>query len=131
MEDAFGPAGCAGRVEDEEGIFGVHRLRLADWAGDGEGHLLVPPVIAAGGHLHVLHGTLEDDHRIHNRAALDGLVRDVLEVDGFAAQPGAVTGDQYPGLGVVDAAGEGLLAEPAIDDGVHGADLGDGQHRDH
>ena len=53
-----------------------------------------------------------------------------LEVDGLAAPPAAVGGDEQPRLGVVDAARQRLGGEAAEDDRVRRADAGAGEHGD-
>jgi hypothetical protein len=53
-----------------------------------------------------------------------------LEREDLALAPAAVGRDHDAGGRVVDAGAQALRAEPAEDDGVHGADAGDRQHRD-
>jgi hypothetical protein len=78
--------------------------------------------------VHILAGALVDDHLLHDRAAVHRLVGDLLEVDGLAAQPGAVAGDHDFAARVGDAVGQRLLGEAAVDHAVDGADLGGGEH---
>jgi hypothetical protein len=57
-----------------------------------------------------------------------GLVGGRLQREDLAAPVAAVGGDEHLGLGVVDAVGEALGAEPAEHHAVRGADAGAGQH---
>jgi hypothetical protein len=61
-----------------------------------------------------------DERRVHGG----------LEREDLALAPAAVGRDHHAGRRVVDACAEALRAEAAEDDGVHGADARDGEHRD-
>src|SRR5581483_9139040 len=122
VQDALRLARCAGGVEDEQRVFGVHYFGLALSGSDGQRHQVVPPVIAIRFHLHSVARSLEDDDVFHHRAAANGSIRDLLQFDDLAAQPRAVLRDEYTALGVLDPVGQRLLGETTIHDAVHGPD---------
>ncbi len=136
VDQAFGlPCGAAG-VEDEERSFGVHRAGRTD--GRGGDHQVMPPEVATGGErdLHVRNAgiggvlALVDDDAADAGTALDGLVDDLLELDGLAAAVADVLREDDAAVGVVDAVGDGVGREAAEDDRVHRADACAGEHRD-
>ena len=131
VQKALGFAGGAGGVEDEERVLGVHDLGLTMRRSDRQRHQVVIPVVAAGFHVDLLAGALDHDHVLDDGRAVDRFVGHLLEVDRLAAQPGAVGRDQHSALRVLDAVGQGLFAKAAVDHGVHRAELGAGEHRDH
>ena len=53
-----------------------------------------------------------------------------LELDGVAAAPAAVGGDEHPGARVLDPVAQRVGGEAAEDDRVRGSDAGAGEHRD-
>jgi hypothetical protein len=61
--------------------------------------------------------------------ALDRAVDDLLERELLAAAQPLVGGDDHLAAGVEDAVADGLGAEAAEDDRVHGADARAGEHR--
>ncbi len=131
MQDALRLAGAAAGIKDEQRVFGVHDFGLAAGAGDGQPGQVVIPVIAAFLHVHRLAGAADDDDMLHDGRAAHGGVHHFLEGDDLAAQPGPIAGDHHAAFGVVDAVGQGLLAEAAVDHAVGRAQLGAGQHGDH
>ncbi len=102
-------------------------------------HDVVPPHVAAGLHGHgqrPRRGGARRGHastvEVRSRASSAADLRST----GRAPAPAAVGGDEQRGLGVLDAAGQGLGREAAEDDRVRRADAragehGDGQLRDH
>ena len=94
---------------------------------------VVPPVVPAFVPVHVLAVAL-DHHNVLDRVpafAGEGVVDGGLQGAGLAAAVGAVGGDHQLGFGVVDPGAQGVGGEPAEHHGVHGADAGAGQQRDH
>lgn len=114
VEDAFGFAGGAGGVEDEQRVFAVEAfgwaVGLGWWAGLGAVHQFVVPVVAVGCPIDVAAGASDDDDFFDGRRTVVG-ERGVdvgFEGDLFAASPAAVGGDDEFGLGVVVAVGDGV-----------------------
>ncbi len=130
VHDPLGPAGGAGRVQDEQQVLGVHALGLAHRAGDGQRHQLVIPVVPPRLHVDLLSRAPHHHAGFDGGLAGHGLVGEVLQAHHLAAQPPAVRGDQHLALGVLDALGQRLHAEPPVHHAVPGADLGAGQHGD-
>ena len=127
--DALRLSGRAAGVEDEERRLRIHgdRRRVGGHAGDE----VVPPDVAARHHVHGLAGPLEHDHVLHGRRFLQRLIDVFLEGQSRSTPPAAVGGDHGHGLGVFIPVGDRLAGEPAEDHGVHRADPGAGEHRDH
>ena len=128
VQNAFGLAGRAAGVQDEKRIFGIHDFSFGARAGHWQRHQLVIPVIAARLHRDVVASALDHNHRIDHRRTANSFIDRVFELDDFAAQPGAIAGNQDAALGVFDAVGQGLFGKTAIDDAVRRADFGAGQH---
>jgi len=128
VDQPLGLSGGAGGVEQEEHVLGVHDLGLAAGRGDGQGLEVVEPVVAVVLHEGFLSGAADGDADLDGGGVLEGLVDDLLELGGLAAAEASVGGEHDAALGVVDALGQGLVAESAIDDAVGGADLGAGEH---
>ena len=133
VDDALRFARRSGRVEDEQRVFRVHRLRLA----------IGRKLVAHGGvadvaallHRHVGSGPGDDDHGL-DVAVLERLVDVALQRNVLAAADAFVRGDDRAGVAVGDAAGEALRREAAEDDGVDRTDARAGEHcgrrfRDH
>src|SRR5690606_30415302 len=120
VDDALRGAGGAGGVEDEEGVLGVHRLARA--VGVYAFERLVEPHVAAVGPGHVAAGVADDEHAADAGRAAERLVHARLERDRRAGAAALVGGDDDVALGVADAPGERLGAEPGEDDGEDGAD---------
>ena len=78
----------------------------------------MPPVIAARLHGDFLLSAAGDDDGFDDGGLLQGGIDGVFEADDFAAQPGAILRDEHAALGVLDAVGERLLGEAAIDDAM-------------
>jgi hypothetical protein len=108
-------------VEDEEGVFRVHRF-----AGAIAGHLealLVPPRISTLLHADLASGSAEDEDVLDERALAESSIDDRLRRDGLASSPTLTTaisgpfcpsrinllcGDEYLALAVVDTVTEGF-----------------------
>ncbi len=131
MQDRFGLTGRAAGVQQVKRIFGIHLHRLDVRVRDGQVHQVVIPQVTARLHVHVLTGALDHDHGLHGWRALKRLVHDVLQRHDVAAQPRAVGGDGDRTLAVLDPPVQRLDRKAAVNHGVHRADLGAGQHRDH
>ena len=127
VEHAFGFAGRAGGVEDEERVFGVHHLRfgLGGLAADG----FVPPDVAPVLHRHVAARVLVDEDEFDAVDVFEGGVDVGLERHRPTAAPTLVLGDDRLAGRVGDAVGDGGGAEAAENDGVDRADAGAGEHR--
>ena len=129
VDDAFGLAGGAAGVEQEQHILAVHGFRLA-------GHRLafhqvVPPDVAAVHHLFVGgSGAAQHHHLLDAGRAVQRVVGVLLEGNDAAAPVAAVGGYQQLRLRVVDAVAQRLGAEPAEHDAMGRADAGAGQHGD-
>ena len=82
-----------------------------------------------GRHRDLVVGAAGHEHGLHHRHALDGPVHGLLEGDALAAAQALVGGHHHAAAGVHDPVAQRLRAEPAEDDGVHGADPRAGQHR--
>src|ERR687898_168607 len=72
VHDTLGLAGRAGRIEYVEDVLRVHLLGRALLA--GVFHQVVPELVAALRHVHVLTRTLRDDHTLYGGSVLEGLV---------------------------------------------------------
>jgi len=124
VDQALGPAGAAGGVED----LGRHPLRRADRP--LASLALLQPGVAAGLHLDRGLGPAGHQDVLDHVQALDRLVGDALERDRPGAAQALVGGDQHPGSGIDDPVAQGLGAEAGEDHRVHRADAGAGQHAD-
>ena len=122
----LGLAGAAAGVEDEHRIFGIHHLGFTFCA--GVGNQILPPVVTPLHPLHSLFGALVDDDRLYARRFGHCFIGNIFEVDRFAAQPRAVTGEDDATLGVVDAVGQRLFAKAAVDHAVQRANFYGGEH---
>ena len=133
MRDPLRLRGRAGGVEQVEQILGIHRLGRAVAL---VGRDLVPPVVAALRHRHVVAGAAEDDDVLDARRVADRLVGRPLQRHGRAAPPRLVLRDQHLALHVLQPARERVGGEAAEDDGVRRAEPrarehGDRRLRDH
>ena len=127
VRDALRLRGRAGGVEEVEQILGIHRLGRAVRLVGGE---LVPPVVAALGHRHVVAGAPQDDHVADAGRLAHRLVGRALERHGRAAAPCLVLRDQHLALHVLQPARQRVRREPAEDDGVRRAEPRAREHRD-
>ena len=126
VDDTLGLAGRAGRIKDEQGILGVHHLRLAGRRqafADG-GIENVAPFL----HRHVTARPRDDDAGGDGRD-LQRFVDVALQWDFPAAAHTLVGGDDDTGITIGDAAGQALRREAAEADRMDGADARAGEHR--
>ena len=126
MDDALGLAGGAAGVKDEEIILGIQVLGGA--GGGGLRHEVVIPDIAHGNEVARLGIALDDDDVLDARRVLERGVSEFLERDVFAGAQRNIGGDEELALGIVDAAGQRVRAEPAEDDRVNRADTRAAEH---
>src|SRR5215213_10802171 len=126
VHDTLGLARRAGGIEYVEDVLRVHLLGRA--LGVGVFHQVVPVLVAALRHVHVLTRTLRDDHTLYGGSVLEGLVSVGLEGRHLAASGPAVGGDEDLGLAVVDAVAQRVGRESAEHDGVGCPYAGTGQH---
>ncbi len=128
VQHAFGFAGAAAGVEDEQRMLAVERFGRA--VGRSVGHQFVPPKIAAGLHLDRLIAAIHDhaflDCGRFGQRGIDVL----LQRHDLAAPPAAVGRDDQLRLGVVVALGHGVGGEAGEDDRVCGPDARTSQHGD-
>ena len=96
--------------------------------GDWPRHEVVPPHVAAVGHVTSLLGAAQHEDVLDRRRRRDRLVGDVLERDDRAPAPGTVGGDEHLRLRVVDAVLERLRGEAAEHHRVRRADARTGEH---
>nr|WP_293261387.1 hypothetical protein [Nannocystis sp.] len=98
----------------------------------GEGEGVVPPQVAARGHIdrEGCGDAAEDDDLRHAGGEGERGVDDGLHRHDAAAAPGAVLRDHEAGLAVDDPAVQGLGREAAEHHRMHGAEAGAGQHGD-
>ena len=83
VDQALGLAGGAGGVEDVERMFGIERLGGA--VGRGRRDQVVPPDVAACGHVDCAAGAFVDDDVLHGGAGGHGFIDGLLELDLVAA----------------------------------------------
>jgi hypothetical protein len=127
VDDALGLARRSRRVEHVENVLGVPLLGLALVA--IVVHQLVPVLVAPLGDGHVRARAPDHDHGLYGLVLLQGLVGVLLE-RGLLATPGrGIGGDQYLGLGVLDALRKLWGREGAEDHRVYGAYPRAGEHR--
>ncbi|MNZ61758.1 hypothetical protein D3C78_798590 [compost metagenome] len=126
VQHAFGFAGAAGGVEDEQRVFGVHRLGRAIGAGFAQGLLVLD--VPSFDPIHLYVSALDHQHGAHVRAALQRLVDVLLEWHGPAAAHAFVGGDHGAAVSVEDAVAQGVRGETAEHHRVHCADAGTGKH---
>ncbi len=129
VQHPLGFAGGAGGVEDEERIFGPHRLGRAVGADGGDG--VVPPDVPVVVPGDVAAGAFEHDHLVDLGLRVgERFIHVLLERYRAAAAQPFIGGDDDGGAGVDDATGQGFRRETAEHDAVHRADAGTGQHGD-
>ncbi len=134
VQDAFRLPRGAGGVQDEQRVLGLEAARLV--LGIRRLERVVPPDVAALGPVDLVLAAAHHEHVLHGaRVAVDGVggqrrVDGALESEHAALAPAAVGGDDELRLRVVDAGAQALGAEPAEDDGVHGAEARDSEHGD-
>ncbi len=128
---ALGLAGGTGRIEDEEGMLGIHRRGLAIHR--LRTHELVPPLVPAFLHRDVRAGAPVHDHGVQLLAATHGdrLVARGLQGDLLAAAHLAVGGNERDRARVDDALLHALRREPSEHDRMRGADARARLHRHH
>jgi hypothetical protein len=104
VEHAFGLAGGAAGVEDEERVLRVHHFRFARLR--RARNSFVVPNVAAFGPGDVAPGAAHHEHGLHAGAAFEGLVGVVLEWDGPPTPQPFVGGDDHRRVTVEDAVGQ-------------------------
>ena len=129
VQHAFGPAGGAGSVEDEQWILGAHFLERT--CGRSPRHRLFIGYVAPFDDRHIGAGTPHDYHRGHRAigAQRDRGIDISLQSDGLAAAQGLIGRNDDARAAVLDAAGDRLGRESGEDHRMDGADAGAGQHR--
>jgi len=128
VENALGFARASAGVENEEGMFAVERLGLADGA-DLLGFLMHPEV-AARGHRNFLLGALYDKYARDLGRAKQCLVDIAFDGELGAAPVSAVGRDDYFRSAIVDPFLERFGAESAEDHAMRRADASASQHGD-
>lgn len=125
VHDAFGLARRSGRVQQEQRVFGHHRLGRR--IGGVLLHLLGPPKVPALGPGHVGARSLVHDAAGDVGAPLERLVDNLLGANDLAASLALVGRDDDLGIGVDDAICQRAGREAGEDDRVACADPGHGQ----
>ena len=128
VQHALRFAGTAGRIEDEQRMFGVEMHWIA-FGGDVL-HQVVPPVVAIGNHLDRRAGAAHDDDFLHRRRLIQRRIDRRFEKHFFTASPAGIGGDDHFRLSIVIAVRNRFGAEAAEDDRVDRPDPSAGQHRD-
>ena len=128
VDDPLRAPGRARGVEDVQRVFCAQdrRLTFVRLALDQ----VVPPDIPTLGHVDSVVGPLQDDDVADIRSAGQGHIGVGLELDHVSGTPRAVLGDDHPGIGVEDPAGEGVGGEPAEHNRVDQTETSAGQHGD-
>ncbi|MNE34147.1 hypothetical protein D3C80_1278570 [compost metagenome] len=126
VQHALGFASAAGGVEDEQRVFGIHRLgwALVTYRFD----CFVVPDIAAFTPVDLATGALDHHHRTDIRATEQGLVDVVLQRHALAAANTLVGGDQCAAIGVENPVAQRIRREAAEHHRVNGADAAAGEH---
>ena len=128
MLDALRLRRRSARVEQEQQVFGVHRLGLA--LGRLARDDLIPPVVSAFVHEDVVadaprHDAMRDGRRLLHRDVAVALERDLM-----APPPAVIGGNQGHALRVVDAVYDRFGREAAEDHRMRRADARAGEHGD-
>jgi hypothetical protein len=129
VHDALRLGGGSGGIQQEQRMFGLHRLGLAFRLG-----LLkqfVVPVVTAVPHVARRARRPDDDHRLQCVQPVDRLVQGLLDRGGLAAAARAVGGDERPGLRGGHPLLHGGRREAAEHHVVRRPDPGAGEHRHH
>ena len=130
MQHAFGLAGRAGGVQDEQRIFRIHRLRRANIVYRHDFHVV--PQVAPGLHFNRVASAVHHHHCLH-RLCSGGLQRLIdigFQQNRLAAAHARIGGDDHFGLAVFNPAGQRIRRKAAEDHAMHRADAGAGQHGD-
>ncbi len=127
VHDALGAGRGAAGVQQVEEVLAVHRLGRA--VGRLLRHEVVPPDVATVRHLDVVAGALQHQDLLDRGTLRDRGVGGLLQRHDAAAPPGAVTGDEHLGSGVLDAVAQRVGREPAEHHRVRGADAGAREQR--
>ncbi|MNL30932.1 hypothetical protein D3C87_1526970 [compost metagenome] len=98
VQHAFGFAGAAGGVEDEQRVFGIHGFRRAVVADIAQ--RLVIPDVPAFNPVHLILCALDHDHGAHVRAALQCFVDILFQRDELATAHAFIGGDHGAAVGV-------------------------------
>ena len=126
VQHAFGFAGAAGGIEDEQRVFSVHRLGWAVVAGGVQGSLVLE--VAAFVPIHARPGALHHQYRADIRATGQGFVDVLLQRHGLATAYALVGGDHGAAISVEDAVAQGVRRETTKHHRVHCANSRAGQH---
>ena len=125
VQHALGFAGRTRRIENEQGIFGVHFGVRA--VGRNRLPLVFVIKIASRLHLHIGAGAGDDEDGFRRRF-LQRRVHIRLERNAATAAQALVGGDNDVRLRILDPAGQRLGREAGEHHGMDGADAGAGQH---
>src|SRR5437764_11192370 len=93
-------------------------------------HYLVPPMIAAGFHVSLSAGSLDDDARLNRWSFLKSFIDRSFEFHLIPASPAAIGSNHSLALRIVDAIDKCSAGKSAEDNGVRCPDARAGQHRD-
>ncbi|MNV18867.1 hypothetical protein D3C71_1097050 [compost metagenome] len=126
VQHAFGFAGAAGGVEDEQRVFGVHRFGRAVVADVAQ--RLVIPDVPAFNPAHFILCTLDHHHGAHVRTALQRLVDVLFQRHEFAAAHAFIGGDHGAAVGVEYPVAQRVRGETAEHHRMHRTDPRAGEH---
>ena len=136
MQYAFGFAGGAGGIQDEQRVFRVHGFRRA--VAVALCLFLCVVQIAAGLPVDVIAHVANDQHFFHHIGAVleQGLIHIALEWNRLAAAATGIGGDHHFGAAVGNTTGQRIRGKAGKHHGMDGANAGAGQHgengfRDH
>ncbi|MNZ57484.1 hypothetical protein D3C78_754650 [compost metagenome] len=126
VQHALGFAGAAGGVEDEQRVFGAHRLGSAVVA--GLFRCLVVPEVTAFGPDDIAASAAHHEYAADLGATGQGLVDVLFQRDAFAAAHAFIGGDYRTAVGIEDTVAQGIGGEAAEHHRVDGTDAGAGKH---
>ena len=128
MKDTLRFSSRTARVEDEKGMFAIHRnggaFRIDVF------RLAVPPHIAPFLDVDVEAGTARHDHSTYLRVVLQGEVHILLERDDLPSAISAIGRDYDLGSTIGEAILDAVAAETAKDNAVNRSDAGASEHGD-
>ena len=126
VQHAFGASRRAGRIENEQRVFGAHFLGPA-FGGNARDFLMIP-MIASVLPCDLPVGAFHDQHLLHRWASLQGGIGIGFQRNFAAAAHAFIRSDHNVGIAILDAIGEAIRREPAEHHGMNGADACAGQH---